>query len=257
MKIIDLVEELDQLITLGHIMDAFEHFFADDVVTHSADGNKSEGKTQKRNFLQNFFGNITATDEIKLHGSLTDNNTTYSAFTFKFRNKQNEVLVWNEIIRRIWQDGKVVDEYYFEGDMAELKTAVAALAANKEAEVTPPPEPPKRKSPAVLAEPIKKASQSKAKAPAKRTKTTTQDNLKLVEGIGPKIEKLLITEGIKTFADLAKTRQPQLKAILAAAGPRFSMHSPRTWPRQAKLLATGKEAELKQLQDELRGGRVV
>ncbi len=255
MKIIDLVKKLDLMVTKGHILAAVEHYFADDVVSHSADGDKSQGKIQKLSFLQNFFDNITATDEIKLHDCLTDNDTTYSAFTFKFRNKQNEVLVWNEIIRRIWKDGKVVDEYYFGGDMAEVKAEIAARGATTVAEKAE--ESPMGKSPAVVAEPIKKAPKNVAKAPAKKTKTTKKNNLKLVEGIGPKIEKLLNDDGITTFLDLAKTRQPQLRAILTAAGPRFSMHSPRTWPRQAKLLAAGKQDELKKLQDELRGGRVV
>jgi large subunit ribosomal protein L21 len=35
------------------------------------------------------------------------------------------------------------------------------------------------------------------------------------------------------------------------------MHSPETWPQQAKLLADGKKEELKKLQEELKGGRKV
>ena len=46
-----------------------------------------------------------------------------------------------------------------------------------------------------------------------------------------------------------------LKQILDAAGDRFQMHEPKTWPEQAKLAADGRWEELDKLQDLLRGGR--
>ena len=44
--------------------------------------------------------------------------------------------------------------------------------------------------------------------------------------------------------------------ILDAAGPSFQIHDPGTWPAQARLADQGKWEELKQLQDELKGGKV-
>ena len=40
-----------------------------------------------------------------------------------------------------------------------------------------------------------------------------------------------------------------------AAGERFQMHDPTSWPDQAKLAAEGRWDELKELQDILQGGR--
>lgn len=82
------------------------------------------------------------------------------------------------------------------------------------------------------------------------------DDLKVVEGIGPKIEGLLKAAGITTWAELAAAETSRLKEILTAAGPRYQMHSPDTWPQQAGLAATGQWDELDKLQDELDGGRV-
>ncbi len=81
------------------------------------------------------------------------------------------------------------------------------------------------------------------------------DDLKLVEGIGPKIEQLLHNAGILTFAQLADTKPDHIKTILEAAGPRFQMHVPTTWPTQSALARDGKWNELKTLQDELNKGR--
>ncbi len=113
--------------------------------------------------------------------------------------------------------------------------------------------------------PAKKAAAKKApakKAPAKKATTAkatkkTKDNLKKIEGIGPKIEKLMNEAGIMTFADLAKAKAKVLKDILAAAGPRFKMHDPATWSKQAKLAAADKWEQLTKLQDELKGGKKV
>lgn len=86
------------------------------------------------------------------------------------------------------------------------------------------------------------------------TKKTAADDLKKIEGIGPKIAQLLNDAGIVTFADLSKAKVKMLKEVLTNAGSRYKMHNPTTWPKQAKLAASGKWDALKKLQDELNGG---
>lgn len=81
------------------------------------------------------------------------------------------------------------------------------------------------------------------------------DDLKIIEGIGPKIAELLIADGISTYATLASTSSETLSAILEKAGSRYASHNPTTWPEQAQLAADGKMDELKELQDRLQGGR--
>ncbi|MCR9289324.1 hypothetical protein OAF63_01235 [Saprospiraceae bacterium] len=96
-----------------------------------------------------------------------------------------------------------------------------------------------------------------AKKPAKATTktTSTKDNLKKIEGIGPKIEKLLNEAGVMTFNDLAKAKLTLLKTVLDNAGSRFKMHDPTTWSQQAKLAAKGDWDKLNTLQKELKGGK--
>ncbi|HHH53321.1 MAG TPA: 30S ribosomal protein S1 [Bacteroidetes bacterium] len=81
------------------------------------------------------------------------------------------------------------------------------------------------------------------------------DDLKKIEGIGPKIAGILNENGIVSFNDLANADVEKLKEILSEAGSRYRMHDPSTWPQQAKLAAEGKWDELKVLQDNLDGGR--
>ena len=80
------------------------------------------------------------------------------------------------------------------------------------------------------------------------------DDLTVVEGIGPKIAELCNGIGITTWQGLADTEVPALQSMLDAAGSRYQIHNPGSWPRQAGLLASGQWAEFKQLTDELDGG---
>ena len=81
------------------------------------------------------------------------------------------------------------------------------------------------------------------------------DDLKIIEGVGPKIEKLLYEAGFRTYEDLAHAAPARIKEILDAAGPAYKLADPNSWPQQAKLAAEGKWDELKELKDKLTGGR--
>jgi large subunit ribosomal protein L27 len=85
--------------------------------------------------------------------------------------------------------------------------------------------------------------------------TITGDNLTKIEGIGPKIAELFYASGITTFAQLSETSTARMQEILDGGGPRYSTHNPMTWGHQASLAADGQWDELKELQDELNGGR--
>ncbi|MGB4709555.1 MAG: hypothetical protein WBH50_08220 [Fuerstiella sp.] len=89
----------------------------------------------------------------------------------------------------------------------------------------------------------------------KGSKLPQHDDLKIVEGIGPKIEELLHADGIKTWQQLSLANIDHLKEVMSNAGPRFRMHNPETWPQQAKLAAEGLWQQLEKLQEVLDGGR--
>ncbi|HHC80564.1 MAG TPA: DUF1049 domain-containing protein [Flavobacteriia bacterium] len=81
-----------------------------------------------------------------------------------------------------------------------------------------------------------------------------KDDLKKIEGIGPKIEQLCHGIGIYTFQQLADTSVETLQKMLNDAGPRFQIANPGTWPVQAKMAAKGEWDQLKEYQDFLDGG---
>ncbi len=81
------------------------------------------------------------------------------------------------------------------------------------------------------------------------------DNLRKIEGIGPKVAQLLNEAGILTFEQLAQTESDRLRTILEEAGGVFKAMDPASWPEQAGLAAKGDWEALKILQDQLDGGR--
>ena len=101
----------------------------------------------------------------------------------------------------------------------------------------------------------KKEKKATAKAEKAEKAETAPDDLAKIEGIGKKIAELLVAENIVSFKDLSKASAKKLKGILEAAGSKFKMHDPTSWPKQAKLAAAGKWAELEELQKELVGGK--
>ena len=82
------------------------------------------------------------------------------------------------------------------------------------------------------------------------------DDLKKIEGIGPKVAGLLNDAGIMTYADLAAAEVATISGVLAEAGGVYASMVPDTWPQQAALAEAGNWDELTALQDKLDGGRV-
>ncbi len=80
------------------------------------------------------------------------------------------------------------------------------------------------------------------------------DDLTKIEGVGPKIALVLSSNGITTYAQLAKAEPAAVQEMLKKSSGRFNIAKPQTWPEQAELAASGNWDALKKLQDELHGG---
>ncbi|HEX6036164.1 MAG TPA: helix-hairpin-helix domain-containing protein [Anaerolineales bacterium] len=79
------------------------------------------------------------------------------------------------------------------------------------------------------------------------------DDLKRIEGIGPKVSKVLNEAGITTFAGLAAANTTDVQKTLNDAG--LQMMNPEGWIEQARLAANGDWEGLERLQNKLKGGR--
>lgn len=85
----------------------------------------------------------------------------------------------------------------------------------------------------------------KKKAPA----TGKGDNLKVIDGIGPKIAEILSEAGLGTYSAIADSSPEKIAEVLSEAGNRYKSHDPALWPEQAKIAATGDLDKLKEWQE--------
>lgn len=145
---------------------------------------------------------------------------------------------------------------------AELKLLQdknAKLQADLEAcnkKLTLPPTPEMSKSLGATSETITVIPFDAAAAKAALGKVVKQDDLKIIEGIGPKIEKMFKAAGIKTWEDLSETSVASCQEVLNTGGDRYKVHDPASWPMQAKMCYEGKWPELFRWQDEHLHGKL-
>ena len=138
--------------------------------------------------------------------------------------------------------------------------AKAAKKAEKKAE--PKKEEPKKeaapKAEAKKAAPKAEAKKAAPKAEAKKAAPKASakgDDLRKIEGIGPKTAEHLNNAGITSFAALAEASVERVREILEAAGPRYKSIDPTSWPVQARMAADGQWDELKKWQEENGGSK--
>lgn len=81
------------------------------------------------------------------------------------------------------------------------------------------------------------------------------NDLKVIEGIGPKIEQLLKSNGIYSWSDLANSPLDRIQSILDSAGEAYRIHDPSTWSKQAALAAKGDWDDFRAYTDFLIAGR--
>ena len=204
--------------------------YASDAVDHGRQYAYRDRRTKKRNYRYLW--------QIRINAAVRELGMTYSRFIEGLKAAKCE------LDRKVLSDLAATDSAAFAGivklaqDALKTKSAAPKVAAAPKAASTKTFDAPK-------------VSASKA------AKAAGGDDLQKIEGIGPKVADLLHAAGINTFAQLAATPVAKLKEVLHAAGSRFAMMDPGTWPEQSALAAKGDWAALDKLEDELKGGRRV
>lgn len=86
-------------------------------------------------------------------------------------------------------------------------------------------------------------------------KKIKENDLTVVEGIGPKIQELFHNHNVMTWKALSECSVDKCQQVLDSGGDRFKIHKPDTWPKQAKMAYEGRWEELLKWQDQLDGGK--
>lgn len=111
-------------------------------------------------------------------------------------------------------------------------------------------------APAAMAPAVEIDTFDEAAAKLAMGKVVKKDDLKVVEGIGPKIAGMFNDSGITTWKTLSETAVARCQEVLDGGGERYKVHNPASWPMQAKMAYEGKWAELSKWQDEHDHGKL-
>jgi predicted flap endonuclease-1-like 5' DNA nuclease len=203
---------------------------------------------------------------LSLKSSLDASNETNSKLTHKISLLENDIIVAKSTLQNDLDACKAnttklnATILSLQNELGKGKSKTAKPATDKVAKTLVSTKKPATKKPApakkVTKAPVSKLGSFDANL-AKEVygKKIKVDDLKLVEGIGPKIEALYIKAGIKTWKALSETPLEKSQAILKAAGERYAIHNPGSWAKQALMASEGKWADLKAWQDAHKGGK--
>jgi len=116
MDVKTLASQMDELCSRGEMIQAVKQFYAEDASSSDYGGVATGTKAQMVQKMEDFVGSIAAVNGITHHNTIADGNLSASEFTFDFNMKDGSKVYWHEIIRRKWQDGKVIQEEYFNAE---------------------------------------------------------------------------------------------------------------------------------------------
>ena len=145
------------------------------------------------------------------------------------------------------------------GDASEGKSEGKKEKAPKKKEKLDKPEPTPAKvdtkpAPVIAKVPNVEVNVEATKEAVANEMNTEADDLTKIEGVGPKAAEALVAAGMSTFEAVAKGDADKIKEILTESSSRMAHLDPTSWPKQAKMAADGKWDELKEWQDNAKGG---
>ncbi|MEZ5356275.1 MAG: hypothetical protein R2762_26875 [Bryobacteraceae bacterium] len=108
-----LETQCNALIAKGEMIAATQQFYAGNCVYQEGNQPPRAGGNQGQvTYLTDFFKTVTAVNAIKLHSQAIGDGVTISEWTFDLSTANGPVL-WNEVLRRRWENGRIVSERFY------------------------------------------------------------------------------------------------------------------------------------------------
>ncbi len=108
------VDQLNNMILKGELLDAFDKFYADNVVMQDNDTPARVGKKDCRDFEEAFVNNLTAFRGAQLKNVLVSEEAGISAceWQFDYTHKEWGDRNYTQVAVQRWEDGKIVSENF-------------------------------------------------------------------------------------------------------------------------------------------------
>ena len=111
----ELENDLNTMIQSGQIIEAFEKYYAEDVVMQDQGFEPWEGKDLNREREKEFVGNITEFRQGELvHGTVGE-DVTMSVWQFDYTHAEWGVVKYEQVSVRHWENGQITKERFYRG----------------------------------------------------------------------------------------------------------------------------------------------
>jgi ketosteroid isomerase-like protein len=109
-----LENDLNEMTASGRILEALAAFYAEDCVFEEGDGTRRVGRQAQHDHLAAFFASLRGLDAATLHAQCTGSDVSISEWTFTMTAGDGTPIVWNEVLVRRWNDGRVIAERFYQ-----------------------------------------------------------------------------------------------------------------------------------------------
>ena len=111
-----LDRELNQAILAGNILNAFETYYADDVVMQENDLPPFGGKAVNRKREEDFVNSVQEFHGARLLGEAVNGETSYSEWEYDVTFKNGTRTKLQQVASRRWKNGQISHErFYYKG----------------------------------------------------------------------------------------------------------------------------------------------
>ncbi|HEX3033672.1 MAG TPA: SnoaL-like domain-containing protein [Thermodesulfobacteriota bacterium] len=115
MRLKELVEELNSMILKGQILEAFEKYYADDVVMQENEQPPTVGKDANREREKEFLAKITEFRGAEVKAVAIGDDVTTVEWFFDYTHKDWGKKSYHQVAVQRWKDGKIVHERFYYG----------------------------------------------------------------------------------------------------------------------------------------------
>ena len=109
------IHELNQLVLVGKALEAFDKFYADDVIMQENSAAPILGKAANRAREVDFFAAITEFRGAKVLSVGSSIDKTYVEWAFDYTHRDWGVRTYIQVAVQTWKNGKIVYEHFYYG----------------------------------------------------------------------------------------------------------------------------------------------
>ena len=107
------VDQLNQMIQEGKVLEAFEKFYGDEVVMQDNDYPARVGKDLNRQYEEAFVGGLTAFRGAKVLNTLISDDLAVTEWWFDYDHKDYGTRTYRQLAVQRWKNGKIVEEKFY------------------------------------------------------------------------------------------------------------------------------------------------